>query len=183
MEKKSNSDKYKDAVYENGEANNLFRLPENAADVVSKYLDPQTKFNAFHVHKGWAQKINELELLQKRQEYLKYFMWYVYGYGNAERLCKIVDDVVNELNQGQDSIIEKNDDKDKKFLLWHMVLLDILNIKMSNLKLDFDKEKSDSIEQAVKNCLLNGEAVKRRNDFIDTKIMADHPEELLWEYS
>ena len=134
MEKKSNSDKYKDAVYENGEANNLFRLPETAADVVSKYLDPQTKFNAFHVHKGWAKKINELELLQKRQEYLKYFMWYVYGYGNAERLCKIVDDVVNELDKDKDNIIEENNDKYKKFLLCHMVLLDILNIKKVGFK-------------------------------------------------
>ena len=182
MEEKSNSDKYKDAVYKNGDEENLFKVPKLQASGILKYLDPKTKFNAFHVSKGWAQGINELEL-QQRQEYLKYFPWYVYGFGDAERLCKIVDDVVNELNQGQDSIIEKNDDKDKKFLLWHMVLLDILNIKMSNLKLDFDKEKSDSIEQAVKNCLLNGEAVKRRNDFIDTKIMADHPEELLWEYS
>ena len=190
MEKKSNDDKYKDAVYKNGSADNLFRLPILQASCIFKYLDSRTKFNAFRARKGWAQQINELELPQKRQEYLKYFMWYVYGFGNAERLCKIVDDVLNELDKNKDNIIEGNDDKNKKFLLWHMVLLDILNIKMSDLKLDFDKEKSKSVEEAIKNCLLSNKSIERRNDFIDTDIMpdyrgiiSDYSERLLWEYS
>lgn len=48
-----------------------------------------------------------------------------------------------------------------------MVLLDILNIKISDLKLDFGKENSESIEKTIKNCLLIEKAVKRRNDFIN----------------
>ena len=96
---------------------------------------------------------------EKSNDY-KYFLWYVYGFGNAERLCKIVDDVVNEHKRN-------GDDKDEKFLLWHMVLLDILNIKMTDLKLDFEEEKLKSVEKAIKNCLLTEEAVKRRNDFIN----------------
>ena len=192
MEKKSNNDKYKDAVYKNGEADNLFRLPNNPASVILKYLDLQTELNVLKANKQWAQKIIKIKLLQKRKEYLKYFLWYVYGCGNAERLCKIVDGVMNNLDENDenkdDIIIEnenndKNNNKDKKFLLWHMILLDILNIKMSDLKLNFDEEKSKSIEEAIKKCLLTEEAVKRRNDFIDTKIKSDHPERLLWEYS
>ena len=44
---------------------------------------------------------------EKSNDY-KYFLWYVYGFGNAERLCKIVDDVVNEHKRN-------GDDKDEKF--------------------------------------------------------------------
>ena len=106
-------------------------------------------------------------------------MWYVYGYGNAERLCKIVDDVVNE----HKNEIGDGDNENKKFLLWHMILLDILNIKAADLKFDFDEKKSKSIAKAIKNRLLSNEAVKRRNNFINTKITADHPERLLWKYS
>ena len=195
MEKKSNNDKYKDAVYENGEADNLFRLPNNPASVILKYLDPQTELNVLKANKQWAQKIIKIKLLQKRQEYLKYFLWYIYGRGNAERLCKIVDGVMNNLDENDenkdDIIIEnenndKNNNEDKKFLLWHMILLDILNIKMSDLKLDFEKEKSKSVGEAIKKHLLSEKAVKRRNDFIDSKKIISMPsssETLLWEYS
>ena len=179
MEKKSNNDKYKDAVYKNGEADNLFRISDAAADVILKYCDNMTLLNVLVVNKSWNKKINEFKLV-KRQEYLKYFLWYVYGCGNAERLCKIVNDVVNEHKN------EIGDDENKKFLFWHMVLLDILNIKATDLKLDFEKEKAESIEKAIKNCLLTKKAVKRRNDFIDAKKIMSVPnssEPLLWEYS
>ena len=57
-----------------------------------------------------------------------------------------------------------------------MVLLDILNIKMADLKLDFDLKKSESIEKAIKNYLLSNKSVKPRSNFIGTKIIADHQE-------
>ena len=84
-----------------------------------------------------GKKINEFEL-EKRKNYLKYFMWYIYGCGNAERLCKIVDGVVNEFNKNKNNVIDKDKDEYKKVLLWHMILLDILNIKAADLKFDFD---------------------------------------------
>ena len=193
-EKKSNNNKYENKPYTGGEANNLFRVPDNQANSILKYCDDRTLSNLLTVNKSWNQKINGLKL-DKRKEYLKYFLWYIYGRGNAERLCKVVDDVVNKLDEDKDKdnieniIIEEDYDKDQKlnedekFWLWHMILLDILNIKMADLKLNFDEEKSKSVEVAIKNCLLTEEAVKRRNDFIDTKIKSDYPERLLWEYS
>ena len=197
MEEKSNNNKYDNKPYTGGEANDLFRVPDCHANVILKYCDDKTLSNLLTVNKSWNKKINELKL-DKRKEYLKYFLWYIYGRGNAERLCKVVDDVVNKLDEDKDKdnkdnieniMIEEDDDKDqkfdedKKFLFWHMILLDILNIKMADLKLNFDEEKSKSVEVAINNYLLSDKAVKRRNDFIDTKIKSDHPERLLWEYS
>ena len=193
MEEKSNNNKYENKPYTGGKANDLFRVPDNPANSILKYCDNKMLLNLLTVNKSWNQKINGLKL-DKRKEYLKYFLWYIYGRGNAERLCKVVDDVVNKLDEDKDkdnieNIIEEDDDKDQKlnedekFWLWHMILLDILNIKMSDLKLNFDEEKSKSVEVAIKNYLLTEEAVKRRNDFIDMKIKSDHPERLLWEYS
>ena len=194
MEEKSNNNKYDNKPYTGGEANDLFRVPDCHANVILKYCDDKTLSNLLTVNKSWNKKINELKW-DKRKEYLKYFLWYIYGRGNAERLCKVVDDVVNKLDKDKDKdnieniIIEEDDDKDQKlnedekFWLWHVILLDILNIKMADLKLNFDEEKSKSVEVAIKNYLLTEEAVKRRNDFIDTKIKSDYPERLLWEYS
>ncbi|MBQ9491284.1 MAG: hypothetical protein IJU86_00705 [Firmicutes bacterium] len=187
-EKKSNNNKYENKSYTGGEAKDLFRVPDNQANSILKYCDDRTLSNLLTVNKSWNKKINELKW-DKRKEYLKYFLWYIYGRGNAERLCKVVDDVVNKLDKYKDNIVEEDDDKDqkfdedKKFLFWHMVLLDILNIKMADLKLNFDEEKSKSVEVAINNYLLSDKAVKRRNDFIDIKIKPDHPERLLWEYS
>ena len=65
-------------------------------------------------------------------------------------MCKIVDDVVNE----HKNEIGDGDNENKKFLLWHMILLDILNIKAADLKFDFDEKKSKSIAKAIKNRLL-----------------------------
>ena len=192
-EKKSNNNKYENKSYTGGEAKDLFRVPDNQANSILKYCDDRTLLNLLTVNKSWNQKINGLKL-DKRKEYLKYFLWYIYGFGNAERLCKVVDDVVNKLDEDKDkdnieNIIEEDDDKDQKlnedekFWLWHMILLDILNIKMADLKLNIEKEKSKSVEVAINNYLLSDKAVKRRNDFIDIKIKSDHPERLLWEYS
>ena len=178
MEEKENNDKHKKAPYGGGKAEYLSRLPDCAANAVLEYCDGKDILNLLLVSKSWNKKINEVKLV-KRQEYLKYFLWYVYGCGNAGRLCKIVNDVVNEHKN------EIGDDENKKFLFWHMVLLDILNIKMTDLKLDFEEEKLKSVEKAIKNCLLAKEAVNRRNDFIDSKKIISMPsssETLLWEY-
>ena len=194
MEEKSNNNKYENKPYTGGKANDLFRVPDNPANSILKYCDNKMLLNLLTVNKSWNQKINGLKL-DKRKEYLKYFLWYIYGRGNAERLCKIVDGVMNNLDENDenkdDIIIEnenndKNNNEDKKFLLWHMILLDILNIKMSDLKLDFEKEKSKSVGEAIKKHLLSEKAVKRRNDFIDSKKIISMPsssETLLWEYS
>ena len=196
MEEKSNNNKYENKTYTGGKADDLFRVPDNQANSILKYCDDRTLLNLLTVNKSWNKKINGLKL-DKRKEYLKYFLWYIYGRGNAERLCKVVDDVVNKLDEDKDkdnkdnieNIIEEDDDKDQKlnedekFWLWHMILLDILNIKMADLKLNFDEEKSKSVEVAINNYLLSDKAVKRRNDFIDINIKSDYPERLLWEYS
>ena len=192
MEKKSDDDKCQKAVDKKEKEKDLFRVPDNPANVILKFCDDRTLLNLLTVNKSWNKKINEFKL-QKRKEYLKYFLWYIYGCGNAERLCKIVDDVMNKLNQDNGNIIDGkfvvtdttsmviadlklDNDEDKKFLLWHMVLLDILNIKMADLKLDFDLKKSESIEKAIKNYLLSNKSVKPRSNFIGTKIIADHQE-------
>ncbi len=171
MEKKSDDDKCQKAVDKKEKEKDLFRVPDNPANVILKFCDDRTLLNLLTVNKSWNKKINEFEL-QKRKEYLKYFLWYIYGCGNAERLCKIVDDVVNELNKNKDDIImeSENNNEDKKFLIWHMVLLDILNIKIDDLKLDFDLKKSESIEKAIKNYLLSNKSVKRRSNFVESAI-------------
>ena len=95
MEEKSNNNKYDNKPYTGGEANDLFRVPDCHANVILKYCDDKTLSNLLTVNKSWNKKINELKW-DKRKEYLKYFLWYIYGRGNAERLCKVVDDVVNK---------------------------------------------------------------------------------------
>ena len=106
MEKKSDDDKCQKAVDKKEKEKDLFRVPDNPANVILKFCDDRTLLNLLTVNKSWNKKINEFKL-QKRKEYLKYFLWYIYGCGNAERLCKIVDDVVNKLDYNQGNIIMK----------------------------------------------------------------------------
>ena len=76
MEEKSNNNKYENKTYTGGKADDLFRVPYCHANVILKYCDDKTLLNLLTVNKSWNEQINELRLSQ-RQEYLKYFMWYV----------------------------------------------------------------------------------------------------------
>ena len=71
----------------------LFGLPNNIADKILKYLDFKEIMLCSEVNKTWLKKIKESKHLESKGEmiFLASVINFIYGCGNSQRLCSIVD--------------------------------------------------------------------------------------------
>ena len=112
--------------------------------------------------------------LSENDNMLHDFIDFVYGDSNTERLSKLIDEIVESDIK---DLKERNINiKLIKLVLWHMILLDILNLKQSDL--DKSKPLTMAITDAVK---LNSE---NRLKFLSNKeLNVNDIPNFLYEYS
>ena len=112
--------------------------------------------------------------LSEKDNMLHDFINFVYVDSNTEGLSKLIDEIV----EFDIKSLEKRNTNIKltKLVLWHMVLLDILNLKQSDL--DKSKPLTTAITDAVK---LNSE---NRLKFLSSKALSvNEVPNLLYNYS